>query len=374
MDLSNSSYQLTVEFWQQWLEHEDYLWRCCLRQMGNPIEAEDALSEALLKAQKQLQKRTERIRNWRQWLVKVTWNHCTDILRQRDRQHLKVENVDPIALADEWVSREPTPEQICIGWELEEFLDRAMEELPPKKRETLILYMKQQQSYPEVAGRLIVSPVNVRKRISDARRVLRDRLESYDRDSHGLLKPSKKKVTGQSVQLTPETVAPPESKKSRPKQLPSRPRNPKQKLKKLKRFPVGQNPRLVLRNPPKEEKSGFDPIASIAYLEGDRTYLGEPNTSWVNIYPFPQPRNPVFPKIGFLRTPLGEPNTLWETYTRCWVPLHSTQPTTGERSHLPGGTQHPLGKHIPLSSAKKPGFSQKSGFSEPPWGNPTRCG
>ncbi|MET0030262.1 MAG: hypothetical protein ABWU14_02100 [Limnospira maxima] len=72
-----------------------------------------------------------------------------------------------------------------------------------------------------------------------------------------------------------------------------------------------------MRNPPKEQKSGFDPIASIAYLEGDRTYL-------------------------------GEPNTLWETYTRCWVPLHSTQPTTGERSHLPGGTQHAVGNIYPL--------------------------
>ncbi|UWU49830.1 hypothetical protein APLC1_4710 [Limnospira platensis C1] len=132
----------------------------------------------------------------------------------------------------------------------------------------------------------------------------------------------------------------------------------------------------MLRNPPKEQKSGFDPIASIAYLEGDRTYLGEPNTSWVNIYPFPQPRNPVFPKIGFLRTPLGEPNTLWETYTRCWVPLHSTQPTTGERSHLPGGTQHPLGKHIPVVGFRctPPNLlleSDRTYLGEPntPWGN-----
>ncbi|EDZ92397.1 hypothetical protein AmaxDRAFT_4825 [Limnospira maxima CS-328] len=130
----------------------------------------------------------------------------------------------------------------------------------------------------------------------------------------------------------------------------------------------------MLRNPPKEQKSGFDPIASIAYLEGDRTYLGEPNTSWVNIYPFPQPRNPVFPKIGFLRTPLGEPNTLWETYTRCWVPLHSTQPTTGERSHLPGGTQHAVGNIYPLlgSVALHPTYYWRA--IAPTWGNPTRCG
>ncbi|MDT9316429.1 hypothetical protein, partial [Limnospira sp. PMC 1306.21] len=78
-------------------------------------------------------------------------------------------------------------------------------------------------------------------------------------------------------------------------------------------------------------------------LESDRTYLGEPNTPWGNIYPLlgsvalhptyywraiaPTWGNPTppgetytpflsqetrfFPKIGFLRTPLGEPNTLW---------------------------------------------------------------
>ncbi|ULB43945.1 hypothetical protein H4N54_15925, partial [Limnospira fusiformis KN01] len=41
-----------------------------------------------------------------------------------------------------------------------------------------------------------------------------------------------------------------------------------------------------------------------------------------------------FQKTGFLRTSLGEPNTLWETYTRCWVPLHSTQPTQSDRTYL----------------------------------------
>ncbi|MET0031625.1 MAG: hypothetical protein ABWU14_09100, partial [Limnospira maxima] len=76
------------------------------------------------------------------------------------------------------------------------------------------------------------------------------------------------------------------------------------------------------------------------------------------------------------RTYLGEPNTLWETYTRCWVPLHSTQPTTGERSHLPGGTQHPLGKHIPVVGFRctPPNLlleSDRTYLGEPntPWGN-----
>ncbi|MBC6473055.1 MAG: hypothetical protein GDA48_09760 [Hormoscilla sp. GM102CHS1] len=35
-------------FWQQWLEHQDTLYQCCLQFMNwNPTEAEDALDEAV---------------------------------------------------------------------------------------------------------------------------------------------------------------------------------------------------------------------------------------------------------------------------------------------------------------------------------------
>ncbi len=141
-------------------------------------------------------------------------------------------------------------------------------------------------------------------------------------------------------------------------------------------------------------------------LESDRTYLGEPNTPWGNIYPLlgsvalhptyywraiaPTWGNPTrcgkhIPVVGFRCTPpnlllesdrtyLGEPNTLWETYTRCWVPLHSTQPTTGERSRLPGGTQHAVGNIYPLlgSVALHPTYYWRA--IAPTWGNPTPPG
>ncbi|MEB3886089.1 sigma-70 family RNA polymerase sigma factor [Lyngbya sp. CCY1209] len=207
LDRHNSKPQLTVEFWQQFQEHQNYLYRCCLKRMGNPIEAEDALGAALLKAQEKLQNQTEPIRNWKGWLVQLTWNHCTDLLRQRDRHAVAVEDVEAIAPSSEWASPEPTPEQICVGWELEEFLNRAIEELPPKLRETLILHLKKQRSPSEIAAELNLSAVNVRKRISQARAILRDRLEAYQSDGDSLAREFWKTAKLRAVRLEPETGA-----------------------------------------------------------------------------------------------------------------------------------------------------------------------
>ncbi len=44
-------------FWQQWQQYRDYLYLCCVKWMGgNPTDAEDALSRAMLKAWEKLQK------------------------------------------------------------------------------------------------------------------------------------------------------------------------------------------------------------------------------------------------------------------------------------------------------------------------------
>ncbi|KDR58913.1 RNA polymerase sigma factor [Limnospira platensis] len=340
---NHSSAQLPVEFWQQWLEHQDYLWRCCLRQMGNPIEAEDALSEALLKAQEKLTKCTRPIRNWRHWLVKVTWNHCTDILRQRHRQRLKVENVDAIASLSEWGSPEPTPEQICIGWEMQEFLDHAMEELPPKLRETLILHVKEQQSYLEIAQQLLVSPINVRKRISQARGILAARLVDYYSSSG-----SKRR----SVQLEPETIVPLKPKK-------------KGKKNSLPSYTHCWVP-LHFTQPTK--------------LESDRIYLGgkkihfhhipivgfrctSPNLqNWKAIaFTWGEKKftSIIYPLLGSValhptyktgkrsHLPGGKKNSL-PSYTHCWVPLHFTQPTKLESDRIYLGGKKIHFHHIPI--------------------------
>jgi len=101
-------------FWQYWQQYRDSLYRCCIKWMGgNPTDAEDALSRAMLKAWEKVQmyKKGEII-NFKAWLTRVTHNLCVDIHRERSRSAHSVENIEVYASSEEQglVSFEDKPE------------------------------------------------------------------------------------------------------------------------------------------------------------------------------------------------------------------------------------------------------------------------
>lgn len=64
-------------FWQLWEQYRDYLYRCCIEWMGgNPTDAEDALSRAMLKAWEKVQNYAGEITNFKSWLTSLTHNLC----------------------------------------------------------------------------------------------------------------------------------------------------------------------------------------------------------------------------------------------------------------------------------------------------------
>ena len=73
-------------FWPLWRRHEPYLKRCCLKWMGNQQDAEDILSEVMLKAQAVLPSRAEQISNLQAWLTRLSQNVCHDLYRKRTRE------------------------------------------------------------------------------------------------------------------------------------------------------------------------------------------------------------------------------------------------------------------------------------------------
>jgi RNA polymerase sigma-70 factor (ECF subfamily) len=174
--------ELEKAFWQQWQQYQDYLHRCCIKWMGgNPTDAEDALSRAMLKAWEKVQKYAGEITNFKAWVTRLTHNLCVDIHRERSRGANRVEDIEGYASGEEQglIPSEDTPESAVETGEKRIVIRRAIDNLPPRLRETFILHYREELSYPEIAQRQEISYDNVCKRISQARKILQEELRGY---------------------------------------------------------------------------------------------------------------------------------------------------------------------------------------------------
>lgn len=101
------SEELEKAFWQLWQQNRDYLYRCCLKWMGgNPTDAEEALSRAMLKAWDKLPDHAEKITNFRAWLTRLIHNLCIDIHRERRRKAMQMESIEEIAARDNSIAQQ----------------------------------------------------------------------------------------------------------------------------------------------------------------------------------------------------------------------------------------------------------------------------
>jgi len=164
-------------FWQLWESHRSNLYLICLLQLGgNRAEAEDALSRAMLKAWSKLPAHATQIKNLRAWLSRLTYNLCVDIHRER-RSACEYECLDDVlATRRDLASHTASPEEASIFSEVLVCLHRAVGRLPLRLREPFMLRFFHGVAYPEIAEHLALSPGNVRKRIQQARVILRQQL------------------------------------------------------------------------------------------------------------------------------------------------------------------------------------------------------
>ncbi|MEQ8963637.1 MAG: RNA polymerase sigma factor [Coleofasciculus sp. C2-GNP5-27] len=175
------SEELDKAFWQQWQQNRDYLYRCSLKWMGgNPIDAEEALSRAMLKAWNKLPNYAEKITNFRAWLTRLIHNLCIDIHRERRRKAMQMKSIEEVATQDtEVISGWDSPELALLHHELGQYIRRAIDTLPSRLRTPFVLRYYRQISYQEIAQQLAISLDNVYKRIQQARDILQKRLSRY---------------------------------------------------------------------------------------------------------------------------------------------------------------------------------------------------
>lgn len=180
--IRGGSEELEKAFWQLWQQNRDYLYRCCLKWMGgNPTDAEEALSRAMLKAWDKLPDHAEKITNFRAWLTRLIHNLCIDIHRERRRKAMQMESIEEIAARDNSavISCLDSPELALLYHEFGQYLRRAIDTLPSRLRTPFVLRYYHQISYQEIAQQLAISLDNVYKRIQQARDILQKRLSRY---------------------------------------------------------------------------------------------------------------------------------------------------------------------------------------------------
>lgn len=142
VDLDHSRTGDSSDFWELWKEHEAYLFRICLHQLGGIEEdAEDALGVLMVKLLDLMPRYGDRIENLRAWLTRITYNVCIDIRRELHRKW-NLQSIDDLAASDGAIFLSPTesPEEGALRRESARHVSHAIEELWPELRIPFLLH------------------------------------------------------------------------------------------------------------------------------------------------------------------------------------------------------------------------------------------
>ncbi len=161
-------------FEQMLAPYEKRLYAVCLRMLGSPEDAQDALQETMLRIWRGLSAFDGRAQVGT-WAYRIATNTCLDMLRkQKNRAAASLD-----ALAEEGFSpADPSesPEEAMIAASRAEAVREALEALPPDSRAALVLRDMQGESYEAVAEALGLALGTVKSRIHRAREKLAGQL------------------------------------------------------------------------------------------------------------------------------------------------------------------------------------------------------
>jgi RNA polymerase sigma factor (sigma-70 family) len=169
-------------FWSLWMMHRPHLLAVCYRQMRRVgADADDAVSRSMLVAHAKLPEYAAEIIDVEAWLTRLTCNVCLDIKKERCRGSRKSETLDERVLARREASLPDalSPEDVVLIAQIGNGIRMAIEELPPPLRTVAELRFVQELGYDVIAECLSITEANARKRVQQARELLRPRLSHF---------------------------------------------------------------------------------------------------------------------------------------------------------------------------------------------------
>jgi RNA polymerase sigma-70 factor (ECF subfamily) len=167
--------------------YERKIFRLTMNITRNREDAEDAMQDAFMKAYAHLNGFQEDSRFYT-WLVRIAANEALMRLRKRRPNQFSLD--EPIESDDDLMPREiedwgPSPEQRYAQSEMQEILNKVIDQLEPDFRVVFVLRDIEEFSTEETADAVGISVPAVKSRLLRARLKLRQKLDRYLR--HGEL-------------------------------------------------------------------------------------------------------------------------------------------------------------------------------------------
>jgi RNA polymerase sigma-70 factor (ECF subfamily) len=153
-------------------KHQKFAYNVALKYLKDPIDAEDATQESLIKAFRYL-KSFNKNSKFSTWLYRIVINTCKDELRKnkKDQNNYSLNNDENYIDAIEDESYEPLKN--AENSELGKNLHTAIEQLEVTYKDVIILCDMKDYSYQEISEILEIPIGTVRSRISRGRKKLR---------------------------------------------------------------------------------------------------------------------------------------------------------------------------------------------------------
>ena len=154
-------------------QHSARVYRLAYRLTGNRHDAEDLTQETFVRVFRSLH--TYQPGTFEGWLHRITTNLFLDSVRRRSKIRMDAMG----DTADRYVSGDQlaAPERAFEHGNLDQDVQRALDELPPEYRAAVVLCDIEGLSYEEIAVTLGIKLGTVRSRIHRARARLRESLE-----------------------------------------------------------------------------------------------------------------------------------------------------------------------------------------------------
>jgi RNA polymerase sigma-70 factor (ECF subfamily) len=151
------------------------VYRAALAALGSTADAEDVMQDAFVLAFRKL-RYFRHDASFKTWLLRITWRRALRLRQSPMRRLQRLVSVDD----DFWANRsehKPSAEHLLITAEIYRDVRRLMRALPSRLRDPLLLAASGRYSYEELSGILGIPTGTLKWQVSEARRLLRAKLE-----------------------------------------------------------------------------------------------------------------------------------------------------------------------------------------------------